>query len=120
MTFRFPKMSRALPIPSRRAAAVLALLALLAALPAPALAAPGDLRPAGPGEVLLGWLQELAARLGFAPGGSGGGAGAELRAGFSAATRAQESAGSGETETAPEGDLSGPREQIGSMMDPDG
>jgi hypothetical protein len=113
-------MSRALPTPFRRAAAVLALLALLAALPAPAFAAPGDLGPAGPGEVLLGWLEDLAARLGFAPGGSGGGAGAEPRAGFSAATHAQVSGGFGETETAPDGDLSGPSEQIGSMMDPDG
>jgi hypothetical protein len=123
-------MSHALPTPfrrashspseARRAAAVLALLALLAALPAPAFAAPRDLRPTGPGEVLLGWFQELAARLGFAPGGSGRGAGAKPQAGFSAATHAQVSGGSGETETAPEGDLSGPNEQIGSMMDPDG
>ena len=118
MTFRFPRMSRALPTPSRRPAAVLALLALLAALPAPAFAAPRDLRPTGPGEVLLGWFQELAARLGFAPGGSGRGAGAEPRAGFSAATRAQVSGDSGET--APGGEPFGPNEQIGSMMDPDG
>ena len=133
MTLRFPSSSRVHSTPSRRAgrspsearrasarrpAAVLALLALLAALPAPAVAAPPELRLGDPAELVLGWLQDLIARLGFAPEGSGGGAGAEPQAGLTAATRAQVSGSSGET--APGGDPSDPSQQLGSMMDPDG
>jgi hypothetical protein len=104
--------------PARRPAAVLALLALLAALPAPAFAAPPELRLGDPAELVLGWLRDLAARLGLAPGGSGGGAGAEPQVGFTAVTRAQMSGSSGET--APGGDPLDPSQQLGSMMDPDG
>lgn len=50
----------------RRLAGVLALLALLTALPAPALAAPAGDAQAGPHLVVLDWFQGLLARLGFA------------------------------------------------------
>lgn len=56
------RRSRAL----RRLGGLLALTFLLAALPAPALAAPAGDVSAGPGAVLFEWLQGLLARLGVA------------------------------------------------------
>lgn len=51
---------------ARRWAGVLALLALMAALPAPVLAAPAEAPSAFSGAIVLDWIQGLLARLGVA------------------------------------------------------